>query len=95
MLFRSDIKEVSPLVDKIKIEFDRIEKLSNDGLRNESTKLKQIIDERIKPEEDEIASLKIQAEEADIQDSEKFYEQIDKLEVKIEEKLEEVLVEIP
>ncbi|WP_346863609.1 preprotein translocase subunit SecA [uncultured Draconibacterium sp.] len=89
-----DIKEVSPIVEKIKIEYDRILKLSHDGLREESAKLKQIIAERIKPEEDEIAALKIKAEEADIQDSEKFYEQIDKLEERIDEKLEEVLAEI-
>jgi preprotein translocase subunit SecA len=89
-----DIKEVSPLVEKIKIEYDRIVQLSNDGLRDESTKLKQIIDERIKPEQDEIAALQVKAEEANIQDSEKFYEQIDKLEEKINEKIEEVLMEI-
>jgi len=89
-----DIKEISPIVDKIKVEYDRIVQLSNDGLREESAKLKQIIDERIKPEEDEIASLKEQAEEAEIQDSEKIYEQIDKLEEKIDEKLEEVLNEV-
>jgi len=89
-----DIKEVSPIVDKIKVEYDRIVQLSHDDLREESTKLKQIIIDRVKPEEDEIAALKIQAEEADIQDSEKFYEQIDKLEEVISEKLEEVLNEI-
>ncbi len=89
-----DIKEISPIVDKIKVEYDRIIQLSNDGLREESARLKQIIDERIKPEEDEITSLKEQAEEADIQDSEKIYERIDKLEEKIDEKLEEVLNEI-
>ncbi|MCY1722371.1 preprotein translocase subunit SecA [Prolixibacteraceae bacterium Z1-6] len=86
-----DIKEVSPIVEKIKEEYDRIIKLSNDGLREESEKLKKIIDDHIKPEKDEIAALKIKAEEADIQDSEKFYEQIDKLEERIDEKLEEIL----
>ncbi len=89
-----DIKEISPIVDKIKAEYERIVQLSNDGLREESAKLKQIINERIKPEEDEIATLKEQAEEAEIQDSEKIYERIDKLEEKIDEKLEDVLNEI-
>ncbi len=89
-----DIKEVSPIVDKIKIEYDRIIQLSNDGLRDESTKLKKIIDDRIQPEVDEIAELKIKAEEAEVQDSEKFYEQIDKLDERIDEKIEEVLLEI-
>ena len=89
-----DIKEVSPIVEKIKEEYNRITKLSNDELRGESDKLKQIIDERIKPEEDEIESLKEKVEEVDIQESEKLYEQIDKLEEKIDEKIEEVLNEI-
>ncbi len=89
-----DIKEVTPVVEKIKEEYNRITKLSNDDLRSESDKLKQIIIERIKPEEDEIASLKEKVEEVDIQESEKIYEQIDKLEEKIDEKIEEVLNEI-
>jgi len=89
-----DVKEVSPIVEKIKEEYNRICKLSNDDLRKESDKLKSIINERIKPEEDEIASLKEKVEEVDIQESEKIYEQIDKLEEKIDEKIEEVLNEI-
>lgn len=89
-----DVKEVSPIVDKIKEEYNRISKLSNDDLRREADKLKSIINERIKPEEDEIASLKEKVEDVDIQESEKIYEQIDKLEEKIDEKIEEVLNEI-
>ena len=64
-----DIKEVAPVLAKIKEEYNRISKLSNDGLREESDKIKLIIDERIKPEEDEIAKLKIEVEDADIQAS--------------------------
>ncbi len=89
-----DIKEISPVVEKIKEEYSRIEKLSNDDLRAESEKLKQIISERIKPEEDEIAELKETAEQINIQESEKLYERIDKLEEIIEEKIEEVLNEV-
>ncbi|MBT6004492.1 MAG: preprotein translocase subunit SecA, partial [Prolixibacteraceae bacterium] len=89
-----DIKETSPIVEKIKEEYNRIVQLSNDGLREESEKLKNIISNRIKPEEDEIASIKEQVEEADIQESEKLYAQIDKLEDRIVAKLEEVLNEI-
>ncbi len=89
-----DIKEVNPVIEKIKVEYNRIVQLSNDGLREESDKIKSIIDERIKPEEDEIAQLKIEGEEADIQASEKIYAKIDKLEEKIIEKLEEVLEEV-
>jgi preprotein translocase subunit SecA len=89
-----DIKEVNPVIEKIKLEYNRIVQLTNDGLREESDKIKKIIDERIKPEEEEIAQLKIEGEEADIQASEKIYGKIDKLEEKIVEKLEEVLEEV-
>ncbi len=89
-----DIKEVTPMVAKIKEEYTRISKLSNDGLREESDRIKQIIDERIKPEENEINQLKIEVEDADIQESEKIYEKIDKLEAQIDTKLEEVLNEV-
>jgi len=75
-----DIKEVSPIIANIKEEYLRISNLSNDGLREESDRIKQIIDTRIKPEEEEINQLKIEVEEADIQESEKIYEKIDKLE---------------
>ena len=89
-----DIKEITPIVEKIKEEYKRITLLSNDGLREESVKLKGIITERIKPEVDEIAQLKEEVEVAEIQDTEKLYERIDKLEEKINEKIEEVLNEI-
>ncbi len=89
-----DIKEVTPIINKIKEEYSRISKLSNDGLREESDRLKNIIGERIKAEEDEITKLKADAEEADIQESEKIYEKIDKLEALIDKKLEEVLNEV-
>ncbi|WP_340114234.1 preprotein translocase subunit SecA [Maribellus mangrovi] len=89
-----DIKEISPVIEKIKEEYKRIEQLSNDELRVESDKLRQIIAERVKSEEDEIAALKKEAEEVEIQDTEKIYERIDKLEEQIDDKLEEVLNEI-
>ncbi|WP_167619677.1 preprotein translocase subunit SecA [Maribellus sediminis] len=89
-----DIKEISPIINQIKEEYKRVVGLSNDELRAESDKLKQIIADRIKPEEEEIAALKLEAEEVEIQNSEKIYERIDKLEEKIDEKIEEVLNEI-
>ena len=89
-----DIKEISPVIEQIKEEYKRITQLSNDELRAESEKLKQTIAERIKPEEDEIAALKVEVEEVEIQDSEKIYERIDKLEEQIDEKIEDVLNEI-
>jgi preprotein translocase subunit SecA len=89
-----DIKEISPIVEQIKQEYQRLVSLSNDELRNEADKLREIIKERIKPEEDEIRTLKEQAEEAEIEEGQKIYERIDKLEETINEKIEVVLNEI-
>ena len=89
-----DMKEVTPMLHQIKLKYEVISKMSNDELRAESERLKEVIRERIRPEEEQITSLSAQAEEAEIQDSEKFYTQIDKLEEKINEKIEEVLNEI-
>ncbi|MFW5755567.1 MAG: preprotein translocase subunit SecA [Tangfeifania sp.] len=89
-----DIKEISPLVEEIRREFDRLETLTTDQLREETDSLRKKIKEAVKSEENQIADLKIQAEEAEVQDSEKFYEQIDKLEEVINDKLEKVLQEL-
>ncbi len=89
-----DIKEAMPVVDAIKSEYERVKELSNDELRAESLRIKSIIHDRIKPEEDEIAGLKEDVEEVQIQESEKIYERIDKLEEIINDKLEEVLNEV-
>ena len=89
-----DIKELMPIVETVKEEYKKISQLSNDDLRNETAVLRQKIDDYIKPERDEIAELKIKAEDIDIEESEKLYNQIDKLTEFIDEKLETVLNEV-
>jgi preprotein translocase subunit SecA len=89
-----DVKELMPIIESIKNEYTRIKELSNDDLREESRRIRNIIQERIKPEEDEIAKLKLEVDEVEIQDSERIYEQIDKLEEAIDIKIEEVLNEV-
>lgn len=89
-----DIREVTPILEKIRAEFERIKLLTNDELRAESDKLKEIIQAHIKPEEDQIIRLKKETEEGDIQQNEAKFQEIDKLEERIDEKLEEILNEI-
>ena len=89
-----DMVEITPILEKTKAEYERVKLLSNDELRAESDRLKALIQERIKPEEDRINELKELVETVDIQESEKIYQEIDKLEEKIDDKLEEVLNEI-
>jgi len=89
-----DMAEIKPILELTKNEYERIKLLSSDELRGESARLKAIIKERIKPEEDRIEELKELVETVDIQESEKLYQEIDKLEEKIDDKLEAVLNEI-
>lgn len=89
-----DIKDIDPVLQTIKKEYERIVKFSNDQLRDESDRLKALIQERIQVESQEIEELKVRIEEVEIQESEKLYERIDKLEEIITEKIEAVLNEI-
>ncbi len=89
-----DISVITPLLESIRKETERLSNLTNDLLRDETMKIRQIIAGRIREEEDEIAALKGKADEVEIQESEKLYERIDKLEESIIEKLETVLNEI-
>jgi preprotein translocase subunit SecA len=89
-----DIREITPIVEEVKAEYQRITTLSNDELRAESARLKKIIQDRIQPDLDEIQSLKEKVEEVEIQESENIYQQIDKIEENINEKIEVVLNEV-
>jgi len=89
-----DIKEIMPLVELVKAEYERISKLTNDELRAETASIKQKIFDYIKAEEAEIAELKAKAEDAEIEESEKIYDRIDKLNEAIDQKVEEVLNQV-
>ena len=93
---QKDIKELMPILQQIKQEYLRFPILSNDELRAESSLLRLKIRDYTKAEEDEIASLKEQAEsgEIPIEEGEKLYDRVDKLEEIILKKVEEVLNEV-
>ncbi len=93
---QKDIKELTPVLLKIKQEYARFPDLTNDELRAESALLRQKIRDYIKADEDEIASLKEQAEsgELPLEEGEKIYDRVDKLEEGILKKIEEVLNEV-
>ena len=91
-----DIKEVLPRAEKIKEEYDKLSAFSNDKLRQSSTELRKYILDQIHEDNEELAKLKEQAEsyEVDIQDKEEIYNNIDKLEKVITEKLDATLDEV-
>jgi preprotein translocase subunit SecA len=53
-----DMKEIQPMVDKIKAVYPVIEKMTNDGLREKTNQIRQRIAEFVKAEETSLASLK-------------------------------------
>ncbi len=89
-----DMKEIDPHVKLIRTEFEKLGGLTNDELRNKTAELKNKILSGIAKDEEEIRKLREKAEqEEDVYIKEEIYNNIDKLEKKIEEKLEGILDE--
>ncbi|HLP04072.1 MAG TPA: preprotein translocase subunit SecA [Paludibacter sp.] len=89
-----DLKEISPVVERIKSVYTEISRLSNDELRTRTEQLKKRIQDYVATEVNRIAELKATIEEIEIDQREKVYAEIDKLEKEVTAKYEEVLDEI-
>ncbi|MFA6770562.1 MAG: preprotein translocase subunit SecA, partial [Bacteroidales bacterium] len=91
-----DIKEIQPYVDKTIEAYLRIDNLTNDQLRAESTKLKKIVADSIAALEERKKSLRERLEDVmiDVREKEELAVEVDKLTKKIDEKIEEILLEI-
>ena len=94
--YDKDLKLITPIVKKIKLEEEKISLLSNDDLRKKTILLKDQIHSHINSEREEIEGLKIKAEdtETSFQQKENYYSEIDNLEKEIIDKIEEVLKQI-
>ncbi len=94
--YNKDLKLITPIVEKIKLEEKIISSISNDDLRQTTQSLKNQINSHIKGEREEIENLKIKAENSktSFQQKENYYSEIDNLEKEVIEKIEEVLKEI-
>ncbi|MFO7620081.1 MAG: preprotein translocase subunit SecA [Bacteroidales bacterium] len=90
--YERDIKEINPYVEKIHKEYEKLKDLSNDQLRDLTRELKKEIHKDIAPDEAEIRQLKDNADhEEDVDRKEGFYNEIDRIEKAINEKLEKTL----
>ncbi|MDD2386275.1 MAG: preprotein translocase subunit SecA [Bacteroidales bacterium] len=89
-----DMKLVQPYLEKVLAVEPEIIILSNDGLRERADNLKFGIKEFIKEDQNEINQLKEKAESLDIWEREDIFNEIDKIEEKIDEKLEGHLLSI-
>ena len=91
-----DIKEIMPFVEKTKEAYSKIIDISNDELRAKSVELQTRIAEYIQAENDQIKSLKekLDKEDIEIDQREDLYKEIDVIEEKIDNRIEEVLDDI-
>ncbi|TAJ10290.1 preprotein translocase subunit SecA [Marinilabiliaceae bacterium JC017] len=94
--YDKDIKEITPIVEKIKQVYPQIEGLTNDELRAKSQELRQRIQAAIQADEEKMTALKAKIEQGKVpvDEREKIYKEIDKIEKEILEKIEESLNEI-
>jgi len=93
---KKDVQEVTPVLESILLEYEQIKILSNDELRARSVALKDQVRNSVKAEQDEIAALKLKIDDIDLEvnEKEKFYEQVEKLEETIDTKIKEILDDI-
>ncbi|MDO9339961.1 MAG: preprotein translocase subunit SecA [Bacteroidales bacterium] len=93
--YERDIKEINPYIEKIHLEFEKLKDLSNDSLRDLTEEIRKEILGSIEGDENEIKSLREKSEkEEDVYRKEEIYNDIDKIEKQINEKLEVVLNQV-
>lgn len=88
-----DVKKIAPLVKEINSHFESYQSLSNDELRNKTQEFRTRIAEYLADIDAQITAKKEEAEhpEMDLHQREGIYDEVDKLEKKRNELLEEVL----
>ena len=91
-----DMKQIKPILDKVLAAYERIDKLSDDGLRAESERIKGVIQSRIAADEEQKKALRAQLEDVNIavEKKEALATEVDKLTKKIDDEIEEVLNEV-
>ncbi|MDD4922398.1 MAG: preprotein translocase subunit SecA, partial [Bacteroidales bacterium] len=88
-----DLKEISPYVEKVKEAYPAIKALSNDELRKRTSDIRSNIQNCVSAERDQIAGLKSGIEDMELEKRENVYNEIDKIEKAIIEKMEIALDE--
>ena len=91
-----DLKEIQPILSKILDAYKRIDTLSDDDLRAETVRLKGVISGRIADNEAKKKALRGQLDDVNISadEKEKLATEVDKLTKKVDEQIEEVLMEV-
>jgi preprotein translocase subunit SecA len=92
-----DIKRMAPLVEATKKEGEKLLTLSHDELRRQTLEVKNHIDNKLKPIDDQLAALHQQIADQpdlDVHEKETIFSEIDKIELERNKELEKVLIEV-
>src|ERR687885_1494345 len=91
-----DVKELLPYVEKVNAEFARLKELSNDELRQVSAELKSRIADELADIDNQLAELNGQTShpDVDVNEKERLFNRIDKLEADRNTELGRVLLDI-
>lgn len=88
-----DMKFIQPWVEKVKAAYPTIQALDNDGLRAKTKELQDKIQNSANDLREKIEALKAKIEETPIEDREVIFNNIDKLETQVLDRMEEALTE--
>lgn len=91
-----DLKEIQPYVEKIHEAYQRIDKLTNDELRQETLRLRGVIAERIAEDEGRKKELRSRLEDVmiDVSEKEALATEVDKLSKRVDELIEQALMDV-
>ena len=90
-----DMKQIRPLLDKVLVAYEAVDKLTDDELREKCQALKDLIQSRIAEDEARVAAIKEELEkDIPLSQKEALATESDKLVKKIDEKIEEALDQI-
>jgi preprotein translocase subunit SecA len=92
-----DVKAITPIVEKIKAEFAKLDQLSNDELRAKTIHFKEIIKEGLAKIDAEILEVKTRSEEdlkLEVSEKVELYTLLDKLQKDRDKELEVILMDI-
>ena len=91
---QKDMRAIAPYVEKIKTAYTEIDSLSNNDLRARSQALMQRIQDNVSGRKSRIQELKSGIEDLEIDQREKVYNEVDKLEKEIQDEYTKTLTEI-
>ncbi|MDB5136780.1 MAG: secA [Mucilaginibacter sp.] len=92
-----DVKSIQPIVEKIKIEFSKLDGISNDELRAKTIAFKETIKQGLTEIDSELQGIKDRIEnnpDLDVSEKVELYTQVDKLEKDRNKELEVILMDI-